>query len=854
MLIITQQIRAFSTVAGGFTQAVDTINVPAGDSIVNDDLGLDNVIDYFGKDSTVVDVVNQRIYLYGDAWVTYGDMRVQAEYIDFSFNEFTARASGKRDSTGTVITKAIFKEGDKEFEEDSLAYNFKTKKGISYGVRTKEDQLYLLSEVSKKATNNWISIGNGQLTTCDHPNPHFHFRLKRAMVIPNEKVVSGPVVLKFRKVPLFALPFGFFPNKKESTHGILLPGYGNANQKGYFLQNLGYYIPINDKLDTKITFDVYTRGSWAVRNHYNYKQNYKYSGSFDASFQKNKTGLPELQGYSEEQAFRIQWSHAQDQRARPNTRFGASVDLGSINNTRQNINVSQSDYLSNTFNSNISWNKSWPDRPFNIGVVAKHSQNTQSGNVDVTLPEFTGNMQRITLGRFAKNKPALKSFLDNFGLDASVNANNRVSGKSSLYRWDKADSLLLQSRNGLRTGANMSASVRAKQYGTLNFSLRGETFHAFRYLQQQFDEVSQQFNRDTLYGFKSALNWGTSAGFNQRLYGTFSFRNSERLKAIRHVFNWRAGMSYTPFSNYEIPYYSSAGVVSSYSIFDLASVSPGSSGEALSANFSIQQNWEAKVKDRTSAKLAYKKIKLIDSWTTSFSRNFLADSLNWSNVTMSAFTTLAKDFQINYNNAFSVYDRDSLGREVNVFLLDSKSKLMRVRSQSLAVNFKFKSKNKKPVDRADQQLTEEEQNLLDQNQQNLIDFSVPWTLGVNYILRLDRGFDKVSQSDTLDINNKITFNGDITFLKRYAVSVNSGYDMSNPRYTKLQFKDFGLRDFSTTTISFHVDLHCWEFSFNYIPFGLRQSYTAQLNIKSPLLKDLKLQRRGSFGEGNSVLW
>ena len=854
MLIITQQIRAISEVELAFLQVTDTINVPPTDSIVDEDLGLDHVIDYYGRDSTVVDVVNQRIYLYGDAWVTYGDMQVKAEFIDFSFNEFTARASGKTDSTGMVITKAVFTEGDKSFEEDSLAYNFKTKRGISYGVRTKEDQLYLLSEVSKKAPNNWISIGRGQLTTCDHPNPHFHFRLNRAMVIPNEKVVSGPVVLKFRKVPLFALPFGFFPNKKESSHGILLPGYGNANQKGYFLQNLGYYIPINDKLDTKIMFDIYTRGSWAVRNHYDYRQNYKYSGNFDLSYQKNKTGFPELQGYSEEQTFRVQWSHTQDPRARPNTRFGASVDLGSINNTRQNINVSQTDFLTNSFNSNISWNKSWPDTPFNMGILAKHSQNTQSGNIDVTLPEFTGNMQRITLGRFAKNRPSLKSFLDNIGLDASVNGNNRVSGKNTLYRWDKADSLLMQSRNGIRTGANMSASVRAKQYGTLNFSLRGETQHAFRYLQQTFDEANQLYSRDTLFGFKSAYNWGATAGFNQRVYGTFSFRKGERIKAIRHVLNWRAGMSYTPFSNYEIPYYALNGVASTYSVFDLASVSPSNTGEALSANVSIQQNWEAKTRDRSSAKLAYKKVKIIESWTTSVSRNFLADSLHWSNVSMNAFTTLAGKFKVNYNNAFSLYDRDSTGKEIDRLLLDTQNKLMRVRSQSLAINFELKSKNKKPLDRADQQLTEEEQAMVNQNQQNLIDFSVPWTLGVSYVLRLDRGFDKLTQSDTVDINNKVTFNGDITFMKRYALSVNSGYDMSNPRYSSLQFKDFGLRDFSATTIGFHIDLHCWEFSFNYIPFGLRQSYTAQLNIKSPLLKDLKLQRRGSFGEGNGVLW
>lgn len=831
----------------------DTTNVSDTTSIVEDDLGLDHIINYYGRDSTVVDVVNERILLYGAAWVTYGDMEVKADFIEFSFNDFTAKANGTRDSTGKVISRATFKEGDKQFDEDSLAYNFKTKRGISYGVRTKEDQIYLLSEVSKKASNNWISIGNGQLTTCDHENPHFHFRLKRAMVIPNDKVVSGPVVLKFRKVPLFALPFGFFPNKRESSQGILLPGYGNADQKGYFLQNLGYYVPISERLDGKITFDVYTRGSWAVRNAYNYKNNYRYNGNLALSYQSNKAGLPELTSYQETRTFNVQWSHTQDPRARPNTSFNSSVNVGSINNFQQNLNVSQQDFLSNTFNSTINWSKRWPDKPFNIGVVGRHSQNTQTKVVEVTLPQFTGNMTRITLGRFFPNNPRMKSFMDNFGLDANMNADNKVSEKNSVYRWDKADSLLLKSRNGIRTGANLSAAIRAKQFATMSFNVRGESFHTIRHLQQQFDEELQQLQRDTLYGFKSAFNWSASTNINSRIYGTFNFRKGKSLKAIRHMFQPRLGMSYTPFSNYSSSYFNEAGNVASFTPFDLSSYRPSSAREAMNGNISIQQNFEAKVRDKSSAKVTYKKIKIIDSWTTNLSRNFLADSLKWSNVTMSAFTTVAQNVQVNYNNSFSLYDRDTLGKEVNKYLWSTEGKLMRMKTSTIAINFKLKSKDKKSLERADNELTHEEEEYIEDNALSLIDFKIPWTLNANYNLGFERKFDATAQRDTIALKNNIGFNGDVTFLKRFAMSVNSGYDLNNYRISNLTWQNF-YKQFSTTTIGLHVDLHCWELSANLIPFGDRKSWSIQLNIKSPLLKDLKVQRRGTFGEDNNVLW
>ena len=850
LLIMTERAVACGKLIWSCPYSEDAVRFFQDTLPPSDDLGLNFPVDYYAEDSSVVNVEGEEILLYGKARVVYGPMEVNGDFIAFSMTNFTARAIGKRDSLGRVVERATFKDGDTQFQEDSLAYNFNTQRGISYGVRTDQGEAYLLSDISKKAANNWISVGRGRLTTCNAENPHYHFQLSRAMVIPDEKVVSGPLFMKFRKIPTpLALPFGFFPNKQEASQGILLPGYGNANEKGFFIQNLGYYMPISKYADTKFMFDVYTRGSWAVRNVSNYKRLYKYSGNFNISRVVNLNSLPELPDYGKSTNFNIQWTHNQDPRARPNSTFSASVNMGSLNNFRNNLNTSQTDFLSSTFSSRIQWTKRWPETPFNMGLTAGHTQNTQSRNVQVTLPTASLNMSRITLGRLAKNNLRLKRTLDNIGLTASGDFSNTVSENASMYAISKLDSLWLSSRNGLRLQAQASTTMRAKQYGTLTLSVNSTLTNTFKYLYGQTAPGGESLQLDTLYGLRSALNWNASGSFNSRLYGTFNLGNKTALKAIRHMVQWNMGASYSPEMNVQQGMYSSTGDFLGYNPFDIAAFSPQNSVEQLNINWSSTNNLEAKVRDNSSIKMTYRKVKLVESWKKSLSWNTLADSLQLSNLSMSAFTTIAGRINLNYNSTYSFYDRDSLGREVNRYLMDTQSKLMRMEGTNLALGFQLKSKNKNNTpDRADTQPTAAEEELIAKNGDNLVDFSVPWTFNLNYNIRVSQAWNVLSQRDSVTFKQAVTFSGDVTLMKHFAISFNSGYDMSNPRYETLQFSDFGLRDFTTTNLGLHVDLHCWELSMNYVPFGQRQSYMIQLNIKSALLQDLKIQRRGNLGD------
>lgn len=830
----------------------DSTNALATDTIApgEDDFGLDNIVDYFGKDSTVVDVVNERIMMYGEAWVKYGSMEVKGEYIDFSLKDFTAKAIGRRDSTGKVTEKAVFTEGDLKFDEDSLMYNFKTKRGISYGVRTAQSDAYLLSGVSKKAANDWISVKDGKFTTCDKPNPHYHFHLKRAMAIPNDRIVSGPLYLKFRKIPTpLALPFGFFPNKKESTHGILLPGYGNGGEKGYFLQNLGYYIPLGQHLDTKFLFDIYTRGSWRMANQTRYSKIYKYNGDFTLSRFVNKNGLPELSSYNESKEFNIAWSHNQDPKSRPNNTFRASVNLGSSKNFRNNLNSSQTDFLRSTFASQIAWTKNFPDTPFNMGVNLGHTQNTQTRTVEVTLPAISVNMARITLGRFVSNTSSLKKRLDAIGVNGSANISNRVTAKEPTFSFSKLDSLNRMSRNGIQLQGSASTAGTILKYLTVTGGLSGSYIGSLKQVRQNPNSESIMM-RDTTFKYIDAYNYGANADMNFRVYGMYSFRKGN-IKAIRHVIMPKAGVSYTPYTNYRDYYIDTQGILRTYSPFDIAAYMPQSSLEGFNANFSLRQSLEAKVRDKSAAKAsATKKVMLIDNFNMSSSYNMMADSLNLSGLTIGASTSLFNKINLSYNSNYSFYALNSSGREINRFLIKESDRLMRMRATTIALSFGLKSKERNKINRADQERTQEEHDLLAESKGSLVDLSVPWNLNVSYSMNFSNAFSTFRQADSLVVRQGVTFNGSITLFKYWALVFNSGYDMSHPRYQKLQFKDFGFRDISTTNLGLTWDLHCWEFTASYVPFGMRKSYMFQINIKSALLQDLKLQRRGNLGDQN----
>ncbi|MFM1931572.1 MAG: hypothetical protein RL226_875 [Bacteroidota bacterium] len=811
---------------------IDSLSIPESkpDSIVVEgEGGIQATIFYNADDSIIIDLVDNIVRLYGNAFVKYEDLELTAAYIEYSFSENRACASGVADTLGVLTGKPALNQGGQSFSQEYLCYNFITQKGYSKAAITQEGDAIFHAGISKRHSNGTIHIGNGKFTTCDAENPHYHFHLKKAIIIPDDKVVSGPLYMKIRKVPTpLALPFGWFPTKNESSHGVILPGYGNADQLGFFLKDGGYYIPLGRHADTRILADIYSRGSWSLRNLTNYKFRYRSSGTFDVSRTVLKQGFAETPGFSKNTQFFVRWNHDQDPKARPNSRFSARINFGSSNNFRNNLNSSQTDYLSNTFASSVQYNRSFPGKPYNLTVGARQSQNSATGNVEIILPSVTLNRARTNLpisSWFGNKGPKKK--IDQIGFTYSANFENYLSARSSVVRWDEIGRLQRQVSNGIRHTAALTTQAKMG-FVTFTPSFNYNEYWAFKEVTvNQLDNGA--FEKDTIPGFITARDWRLSGSFNTRFYGTFNFRKTENLKAIRHVITPQAGVSYVPaISRAIFGYFGDDGDLSSYTPFDAARFRPGDTREQFNVNFSMANNLEMKVRDKEKGGRATKKVKLIENYVITGSYNMLADSLNLSDISMRGFTTLFRNVTINVSSTHTAYNRDEDGRLINSYLAEN-GRLLRMKRASAAMGLSFRGtgqKVEKPKDVPEEQLEQ-----IEQNRNDYVDFSVPWSINLNYSLNLNKVFVRELQADTNAVTQSILFTGDVTVFKRWKIGVNSGYDLV-------------AKELTPTTLNLYWDLHCWELTFNYIPFGFRKSFSIQLNVKSSLLKDLKLQARG----------
>ena len=756
---------------------------------------------YFAVDSGLA-------YLTGKAQVVSGTMTLRAHRIVLDLEAGEVCAYGMRDSTGAWVGRPEFKDGPQSFSQDQLCYNFETGKGLSRHAVTTEQDIVFHADRAKRQPDETVHVRDGKFTTCDADNPHFHFHLTKAIMVPNEKVVSGPLYLKFRKIPTpLALPFGWFPLQREKqSQGILLPGYGDGGDLGFFLKDLGYYVPLGDHWDAKLLTDIYTGGSWAARVTSNYNYRYRSTGSFSVSYQRQREGFAGTPGFGLSNNFFVRWSHSQDPRARPNSRFNASVNFGSSGNFQQNLNSTQEEYLSNTFQSSLQWTAKVPRTPFSTNISARHNQNSLTGNVTLTVPSLSLNMQRTSLSKLVGLDAGKSALLDGVAVTYSTQMENTIQGADSAFGAQDWSSLKI--RNGLKHKLKLTSSSSVG-FVSLSPSFTYDQYDSFQSLdvsEVQVTEDSTAFVNDTLRGFQSANEWRLGVTASTRFYGTFNMPGEGRVKAVRHVLAPSLGVSYNPERMRAQSLVTDAGEVG-WNPYALGRYVPNDLREAGSLNFGLSQNIEAKVADRETGEL--RKVKILDNLSTSGNFNFVADSLKLSDFQTRAFTSLFNRVNVNVNATHTAYARDTLtGQVIDTFLASQGQGLVRLKRVTGAMGTSFKSAQ---------------------------DAGTPWNARLDYNVNLSRQWASELQRDTSVVTHALSARGSVNVLKRYKLDVTTGYDLAR-------------REFTPTNLNFYVDLHCWELSFNWIPFGVRQSFSLRLNVKSALLRDLKLEARGSDGK------
>jgi len=817
------------------------VNVPdsilaSGDSLrvlTNDTLSLDDSlqlaedfkskVSYHAEDSIVYDLDTGMVYLYGKAWMTYEDVRLDADYIDIDFNTKLLSSNGLPDSSGVIQGKPLFKQGTDEFQADQIRYNFNTKKGKISEVTTKDGDSYIHGAVVKKQADNSTFIKDGYYTTCDAPHPHYYLKADKIKVVPNNKVVTGPANLYIMDVPTpLAIPFGFFPNKKGRSSGILFPQYGESQELGFFLKNGGYYIGLNDHFDIALTGDIYSKGSWRANTFSNYAWKYRFAGNVSLNYSINRISRPEFPDYSLEKSFFVRWNHIQDAKLKPGTNFTANVNAGSAQFYRYNIS-SANNFLTNTFTSSVAWSKVWTGKPINLSVSLAHSQNTQTRDINLSLPAATFNLARRTPFKRQEVLGAPRWY-EKIGVGLTSSFINSIATKDTLlFR----ESTLEQLRYGIQHSIPINTSFTVAKYFTVSPGISYTEKWYLKSITKAWDPETQTIDIDTVNGFIAAREFAFSTNMNTRIYGMLQFKKGN-IAAIRHVmtptigFSWRPDFSEPGYGYYKSVQGDSIGNTQKYSVFEGAVFGGPGAGKSSLMSFTLDNNFEMKVRQKSDTAVTMKKVKLLESLAMSTSYNFAADSLRLSPISLSARATIIDRISLNMFGSFDPYVLNENGVRINTTELLANNKLARFSSGNFSINFNIIQRKKELKSNKGSQ---DELDEINKNRDNYVDFNIPFSLNIGYNFFFLNNFNAPDQ-----ITQTLNFNGDLQLTPSWKVTYNSGYD-------------FEQKDFSYTSLGVHRDLHCWEMSVNWVPFGFQQNYFFQINVKSSVLQDLKLTKK-----------
>ncbi len=805
---------------------------------------LDDPITGQNADSLVYDVRNKMVYIYNQGDVTYQNSNLKADYMQIDMDSKLIYAYGKPDTLDgrPVVTKPEFTEGSASYRMDTITYNLSSKKAKIKGVATQQGDGWLVGGSVKKMADNTINIQNGKYTTCDHTDhPHFYLAMTKAKVIPGKKVVSGPAYLVMEDVPIYFLgiPEGFFPINLGPKSGFLMPTYGEEYTKGFFLRNFGYYFTMGDYADLALRGGFYTLGSWEASAASRYVKRYKYSGNLDLQYSNVKVGDKGDADYIKQNNFQIKWTHSQDPKANPGSTFSASVNFATSGYSRYSA-TNLGDMLATQTNSSISYSKNWAGTPFSLSANMAVSQNSRDKTLSVTLPTVVFNVSRIHPFK-RKERQGKERWYEKISLQYTGKLTNSVTTtENKIFTKETLDNM----RNGIEHTLPVSAQFNLFNYINISPQANYSEKWFFKRTMLDWNPMTNQTDTTRQHGFYRLYNY--------TVYGMYDFTKKNRnrkLQAIRHTITPDVSFSYAPdFGHQKYGYYrsrqiDSTGRFATYSPYAGNAYSVPSSGRSMQLGFSLKQNLEMKVLSKRDTS-GVKKIKLIDELRISGSYNFLADSMGLSNISVGLRTTLFKNFGLNLSATLDPYRLTPQGQHINKIRLPG-----RVISTGWSFGYTFKSRQ----DRSQPALNDitsippEYQNpyydpygtmdpVLRRQymSQAYYDFSLPWNFGFNYSVSYSSSpYNNGTTGYRRNVSQTIGFNGSLTITDKTGITFSGGYDIQNNKLT-------------TSQITITRDLHCWQMSFSWIPFGHYRSWSFNIGVKAASLSDLKYDKSQSM--------
>ncbi len=846
-----------SFVTDSTAQAKDTI--PKGD--------IETTINYSARDSMQLDLTTQEIDIYGESKIVYGQIELTADQVRVNYETNEIMAIGREDSLGNPIGDPVFKDGPEVYETKNMRYNFNSKKAIISGVVTQQGEGIMHGNKVKRDQAGNLYIDRAKYTTCNLPDPHFHIEAKKLKLIPNNKILVGPFHMRVADIPLpLGWGFGMFPMPRKQSSGIRFPTFGEEQRRGFYLRDGGYYFAINDYVDLLLLGEIYSKGSYGFKVASTYRKRYAYNGSFSLKYNRQK-GIDEGDSTIIKD-FWVTWSHSPQSKG--TSRFSASVRAGTSSYNQNN--PSYYDVINNInqeFSSNVSYSKSFTGTPFSMGASMRLQQNTRSGITNLQLPDLSFSMSRIY--PFKSKAASARNIFQKINFSWNMTGTNRISNaplrkpsgfevanydpiNDSTVTFSASNWNILSGRaqNGIRHTLPISTSAKLFKHFTFNPSINYEEIWYGQQLNYTWLDSLNAVKIDTLKKFSRLYAYGFSTGLTTRLYGTMFFKG-EKIQAIRHVMTPNVSFSYSPdFSNEKFGYYQevqidSLGNTRSLSRYNGFVYGAPSRGEVASLGFSLQNNLEMKVRSKKDTADEFKKVPILENFSISSGYNFLADSFNLSPFRISARTKLFnKKVDINigatldpYIYQLDTFYVDEKGNEVisqtkvSQYAWDNGKGLGQISSANLSIGTSFNPEsweNKaSEVDR--ENLSEAERSeleFIETNPDMYVDFNIPWNVRVNYNVNYTKsGFRKAK------ITQSLRLTGDFSITPKWKVGYQTGYDFENKEITQ-------------TNLNINRDLHCWQLSLTWVPFGRFQSYNVTIRAKSSLLQDLKLNRQRSW--------
>ncbi|MBL7933674.1 MAG: LPS-assembly protein LptD [Bacteroidia bacterium] len=842
--------------------SVDTLAAPEEEDVD----GITEKVNYKAEDSIVALPIEGKALLYGKARVEYGSTNIEAEFIELDYNKNLITAYGKTDSTGKLVGNPVFKDGDETMEADKIMYNLKSKRGKIYNALTKQGELLVVGKEIKKDSLNNVYFKDMRCIPCQDVDSRTAFKATKAKAIPDDKIVTGPMFLEVGNVPTpLGLPFGFFPNTRKPADGIIFPTFGNSAERGFNLREGGYYFGFNDKTDMILKGDIYANGSWVLNATNRYNILYKSVGQTFISYSQFNIGDKDIpSSYSQQRAYEVRWQHTQDNKSNPSQRFGANVNYVKNQSYNRFNAVNSGQYLTNTFQSNINFTKTY--KFSSLSINATHSQNSITKRVDITLPSLTYNVNRFF--PFKRETATNQNALDKLGINYILEARNTLSGfDSTIFKGITsnrgegtsngrgASSILDSMRYGVKHSLPISTNFNILKYITATPALNLTSVMYMETIRKDYSETMVPTDivikdpvtgRDTLVtknfrtpviknrkvkDFEAGYDATFSTAFATKVYMDYLFKKG-KVKQIRHLliptltYNYRPDFGEEQYGFWRKIQYDTLGNKRPYSIFEQANFGGPGIGKTNGLSLGLNNNLEAKIKQTSDTGVSYKKVVILQNLGINGSYNFAADSFKMSNISVSARTVLFKYFDITAGSNFNpyVYDKTSK-RDLSRFVYNTEGRLARLTSVNININTSIGSnmlealkKTRQPPDQTNGAEIGGNNDLNSQEQ-------LPWNLRLGYILTLTNPDDH-----RLDPDQKLSFTGDIMPTKFWKVGISTNFDFVTQKLTY-------------TSVNIYRDLKCWEARIDWVPFGPRKSYSLTINLKSSMLSDFKIPKR-----------